>query len=124
MVGFSWITSPAATELEMIVLDWLASLLKLPDDFLSTGKKLDIFFHYSVTEHVKACMKNQHVLIPFAFDTFVFFCTLELLNRVQWVMHSNVVTPTSIDAVFKRISFAIQKGLAAQLVACLPSTSM
>ncbi|KAJ4728347.1 Tyrosine decarboxylase [Melia azedarach] len=32
--GFSWITSPAATELEMIVLDWLG---KLPKDFLSTG---------------------------------------------------------------------------------------
>ncbi|CAI9107535.1 OLC1v1006908C1 [Oldenlandia corymbosa var. corymbosa] len=37
MVGFSWITSPAATELEMIVLDWLAKALNLPDDFLSTG---------------------------------------------------------------------------------------
>ncbi|KAK9069013.1 hypothetical protein SSX86_013129 [Deinandra increscens subsp. villosa] len=37
MVGFSWITSPAATELEMIVLDWLADLLKLPNDFLSKG---------------------------------------------------------------------------------------
>jgi len=38
MVGFSWITSPAATELEIIVLDWLAKLLKLPDNFLSTGQ--------------------------------------------------------------------------------------
>ncbi|XP_019178236.1 PREDICTED: tyrosine decarboxylase 1 [Ipomoea nil] len=38
MVGFSWITSPAATELEMIVLDWLAKALKLPDTFLSTGE--------------------------------------------------------------------------------------
>ncbi|KAG6434570.1 hypothetical protein SASPL_106208 [Salvia splendens] len=38
MVGFSWITSPAATELEMIVLDWLAKALKLPDQFLSTGQ--------------------------------------------------------------------------------------
>ncbi|KAL3645050.1 Tyrosine decarboxylase 2 [Castilleja foliolosa] len=38
MVGFSWISSPAATELEMIVLDWLAKALNLPDEFLSTGK--------------------------------------------------------------------------------------
>ncbi|KAJ4728348.1 Tyrosine decarboxylase [Melia azedarach] len=38
IVGFSWITSPAATELEMIVLDWLGKLLKLPSDFLSTGE--------------------------------------------------------------------------------------
>lgn len=44
MVGFSWITSPAATELEMIVLDWLANMLKLPDDFLSTGTQFSFNF--------------------------------------------------------------------------------
>ncbi|XVF21494.1 hypothetical protein REPUB_Repub12eG0094900 [Reevesia pubescens] len=38
IVGFSWITSPAATELEMIVLDWLAKMLNLPEDFLSAGQ--------------------------------------------------------------------------------------
>ncbi|KAJ0967400.1 hypothetical protein J5N97_024317 [Dioscorea zingiberensis] len=27
-VGFSWVTSPTATELEEIVLDWLAKMLK------------------------------------------------------------------------------------------------
>ncbi|XP_006285284.2 probable tyrosine decarboxylase 2 [Capsella rubella] len=37
VVGFTWQTSPAATELEIIVLDWLAQLLQLPDHFLSTG---------------------------------------------------------------------------------------
>ncbi|PKA54142.1 Tyrosine decarboxylase 1 [Apostasia shenzhenica] len=37
IVGFSWITSPAATELEVIVLDWLAKMLKLPKEFLSSG---------------------------------------------------------------------------------------
>jgi tyrosine decarboxylase len=41
IVGFSWITSPAATELESIVLDWLAKALLLPQDFLSNGKVLD-----------------------------------------------------------------------------------
>ncbi|XP_020425168.1 tyrosine decarboxylase 1 isoform X2 [Prunus persica] len=38
IVGFSWITSPAATELEMIVLDWFGKMLKLPEEFLSAGK--------------------------------------------------------------------------------------
>jgi glutamate/tyrosine decarboxylase-like PLP-dependent enzyme len=38
IVGFSWITSPAATELEMVVLDWLGKLLQLPNEFLSSGK--------------------------------------------------------------------------------------
>jgi hypothetical protein len=39
-------------------------------------------------------------------------------------MHSNVVYPRSLDIVFKRIGFAIQKGLAAQLVARLSSIQM
>ncbi|TFV82842.1 aminotransferase class V-fold PLP-dependent enzyme [Blastococcus sp. CT_GayMR20] len=35
--GMSWVTSPAATELEQHVLDWLADLLDLPASFRSTG---------------------------------------------------------------------------------------
>ncbi|XP_024528821.1 tyrosine decarboxylase 1 [Selaginella moellendorffii] len=34
-VNFSWIASPAATELEIIVVNWLGKLLELPDSFLS-----------------------------------------------------------------------------------------
>ncbi|XP_056845490.1 phenylacetaldehyde synthase isoform X2 [Raphanus sativus] len=37
IIGFSWVSSPAATELEMIVLDWFAKLLNLPEQFLSKG---------------------------------------------------------------------------------------
>ena len=33
IVGFNWISSPAATELESIVMDWLAQALKLPESF-------------------------------------------------------------------------------------------
>ncbi|SNS48286.1 aromatic-L-amino-acid decarboxylase [Geodermatophilus pulveris] len=35
--GMSWVTSPAATELEQHVLDWFAGLLGLPEAFLSSG---------------------------------------------------------------------------------------
>src|SRR4051812_5869691 len=35
--GMSWVTSPAATELEQHVMDWFAELLGLPESFLSTG---------------------------------------------------------------------------------------
>lgn len=34
---FNWICSPAVTELETIVLDWLAQMLGLPATYLSTG---------------------------------------------------------------------------------------
>ncbi len=33
--GMSWVTSPACTELETHVLDWLAEMLGLPDKFMS-----------------------------------------------------------------------------------------
>jgi aromatic-L-amino-acid decarboxylase len=36
--GMSWATSPACTELETLVLDWLVELLALPDRFRSTGR--------------------------------------------------------------------------------------
>ncbi|KAG6925151.1 histidine decarboxylase [Chelydra serpentina] len=33
-LGFTWASSPACTELEMNVMDWLAKMLGLPDTFL------------------------------------------------------------------------------------------
>jgi hypothetical protein len=43
----------------------------------------------------------------------LFYFTLSLENLSYFI-------PKSLDVVFKRIGFAIQKGLAAQLVARLP----
>ena len=79
-----------------------------------------------VVKHENACRENQHVFVLFAFDTFGFLApeAVELLNRVQRVMYSNIISPRSTNVVFKRIGFAIQKGLAAQLVARLPSIDM
>ncbi|XP_053378722.1 aromatic-L-amino-acid decarboxylase-like [Mercenaria mercenaria] len=36
-VGFSWAASPACTELEIVVLDWIGKLIKLPSAFLHEG---------------------------------------------------------------------------------------
>jgi len=68
-----------------------------------------------VTKHEKACSNNHHVFIPFAFDSFSFLApeAIDLLHRVQNVMHSNVISPRSKNVVFTMISFAIQKRLAA-----------
>ncbi|XP_060516579.1 aromatic-L-amino-acid decarboxylase-like [Cylas formicarius] len=38
-IGFSWIASPACTELEVVMLDWLGKMLGLPKEFLSTSGK-------------------------------------------------------------------------------------
>ncbi|XP_031342799.1 aromatic-L-amino-acid decarboxylase-like isoform X2 [Photinus pyralis] len=34
-IGFSWIASPACTELEVVMLDWLGKMLDLPAEFLA-----------------------------------------------------------------------------------------
>ena len=39
VIGFSWAGSPAATELEAVVLDWLAKALGLPERFLSPSEE-------------------------------------------------------------------------------------
>ena len=36
--AFNWICSPAVTELETVVMDWVAKLIALPDVFLSDGE--------------------------------------------------------------------------------------
>ncbi|CAF0783701.1 unnamed protein product [Adineta ricciae] len=33
-IGFTWASSPACTELETVVMDWLAKMIGLPNDFL------------------------------------------------------------------------------------------
>ncbi|XP_022900977.1 aromatic-L-amino-acid decarboxylase isoform X2 [Onthophagus taurus] len=35
VIGFTWISSPACTELEVVMLDWLGKMLDLPPEFLS-----------------------------------------------------------------------------------------
>ncbi|PNY15245.1 auxilin-like protein [Trifolium pratense] len=58
-----------------------------------------------IVGHAQSCFKQNAV---------------DLLKRVQRVMHNNVVSPRSMNVVFKRICFAIQKGLTTQLVVRLP----
>ncbi|KAL8243352.1 hypothetical protein R6Q59_009610 [Mikania micrantha] len=71
-----------------------------------------------VAKHEKACLENQHVFTPFAFDTFGFLApeSVNFLNRVQRVMNSNVTALRTQKIVFSRIRFAIQKGVAARAV--------
>jgi hypothetical protein len=44
-----------------------------------------------MTKHEKTCSDNQHIFIPFAFDTFDFLApeAVNLLKIIQKVMHCN-----------------------------------
>jgi len=61
-----------------------------------------------LANHEKECSNNQHVFITFDFDTFSFLPeVVDFQHRVQRVMHSNVMSPRSMNVVFMMIGFAI-----------------
>jgi len=62
-----------------------------------------------VVKHENACPNNQNIFIPFVFDTFGFLTpeVVDLLHRVQKVMHSNVMSHRSMNVVFTIIDFVI-----------------
>ncbi|KAL8266895.1 hypothetical protein R6Q59_004239 [Mikania micrantha] len=89
-------------------------------------KLLDLTGVSPLAKHEKACAENQHAFIPFAFDTFGSLApdAATFLKRVQQVVHSNSSTPKNANFVFSRIGFAIQKGVAVQLVFSLTCLSI
>jgi hypothetical protein len=55
-----------------------------------------------VAKYEKTCSNNQHTFIPFVFDTFDFLTpeAVSLLQRVQKIMNSNVVSPKTMNVIF------------------------
>src|SRR3954451_17029656 len=58
--GMSWVTSPAATELEQHVLDWFAGLLGLPESILSTGTGCGVLQDSSSGANLVALLAALH----------------------------------------------------------------
>jgi aromatic-L-amino-acid decarboxylase len=58
--GMLWATSPAATELETHVLDWLADLLALPEAFTSTGDGGGVIQHSASDSALVALLAALH----------------------------------------------------------------
>lgn len=50
VIGFDWIASPAATELEVVVLDWLAKFLNLPTKYLNLAEGSGIYTIYHLDD--------------------------------------------------------------------------
>jgi aromatic-L-amino-acid/L-tryptophan decarboxylase len=48
--GMSWVTSPACTEVETLMMDWMVDLLGLPDRFRSTSDRGGGVIHGSASE--------------------------------------------------------------------------
>nr|ASW27173.1 TYDC1 [Viola x wittrockiana]ASW27174.1 TYDC2 [Viola x wittrockiana] len=69
VVGFNWISSPAMTELESIVMDWLGKMLKLPSSFLFSGGGGGVL-HGSTCEAIVCTLvaARDRILVKFGDD--------------------------------------------------------
>ncbi|AES97687.1 hypothetical protein MTR_5g058360 [Medicago truncatula] len=80
---------------------------------------------YDTTNHsdpkeVKASYTRIKAMIEPCLRNF----NISTIYDIQMIMHNNVMSSRSMNVVFTRIDFIIQKGLVAQLVARLPSIHM
>ena len=76
-IGFNWACSPAYTELETIVLDWLCKALKLSPDFLSSGKGCGVI-QGSASEALLTCLlgaRKYQLQKGHSIDKLVFYCS-------------------------------------------------
>ncbi|KAJ0542228.1 putative reverse transcriptase domain, exostosin [Helianthus annuus] len=107
-------------------LTGVSPLVGLKDHGFVAGQAITKAEAAKVAKHEKACIENQHVFTPFAFDTFGALApdAVRFLKRVQQVVSSNTAHVKGQNFVFSRVGFAIQKGVAAQLVARLPAISL
>ncbi|PNY11632.1 auxilin-like protein [Trifolium pratense] len=78
-------------------LTGVSPLVGLTNEDFTVGQAALKVASSKVAKHERACFENQHVFIPFAFDTFGFLAleAVDVLKRVQRIMHSNVVSPRS-----------------------------
>jgi hypothetical protein len=70
-------------------------------------------------QNIRVCFDNQHMfIISFVFDTFGFLSSenMNILKRVQRIMHSNVMSSRFLNVVFEKIDFTVNhsKELAAK----------
>ncbi|GJU68156.1 hypothetical protein Tco_1254415 [Tanacetum coccineum] len=68
---FGWVEGKHAC----VDLTGVSPLVGLSSRGFTAGQAALKAASYKVTKHAKACIENQHVFIPFAFDTFGFLCT-------------------------------------------------
>ncbi|GJW52744.1 putative reverse transcriptase domain-containing protein [Tanacetum coccineum] len=87
-----------------------------------------------MAKHEKTCIENQHVFVPFAFDTFDFLApeAVELLNRVQRVCSSithpfakveSLLLFTPLEAMDFLEAKLIQAGLAVSVLAVIATAA-
>ncbi|GJW04814.1 RNA-directed DNA polymerase, eukaryota [Tanacetum coccineum] len=97
---FGWVGGKHAC----VDLTGVSPLVGLRDNGFIAGQAALKAESSKVAKHEKACLENQHVFIPFAFDTFGFLApeAEEFLNRVQRVVQTKLNDSVESDTTSYR----------------------
>ncbi len=116
--GMMWSTSPAATELEMVVVDWMADLLGLPQSWKTTGPGGGVIqMSASDSTHLAFVIARDQAEAPT--DELVLYASdqsnssIEKGARIAGYRHIRLIEH---DALFALDSGALKRAIAADLV--------
>ncbi len=128
--GMLWSTSPACTELETHVLDWLVPMLGLPDKFLSTGAGGGVIQDTASSASLCALLAARERVTQFASNRegcdgrLVAYCSTQTHSSVEKAMKiagmgSDNLRPIPVDGDFALRPDALEQQIATDMKAGL-----
>lgn len=98
--GMLWVTSPACTELETLVLDWLVEMLGLPEAFRSTSSGGGVIQDSASSAALCAILSGRERATNFASNEFG--CTGKLVAYASTQTHSSIEKAIKIAGIGKK----------------------
>jgi aromatic-L-amino-acid decarboxylase len=98
--GMLWATSPACTEVEMLVLDWLVKMLGLPQAFLSSGKGGGVIQDSASSSSLCAILAARERATGFRSNEYG--CREELVAYASAQAHSSIEKDVKVAGIGSR----------------------
>jgi aromatic-L-amino-acid decarboxylase len=98
--GMLWATSPACTEVEMLVLDWLVKMLGLPQAFLSNGKGGGVIQDSASSSSLCAILAARERATGFRSNEYG--CREELVAYTSTQAHSSIEKDIKVAGIGSR----------------------
>jgi len=121
--GMLWSTSPACTELETHVLDWLVAMLGLPEKFLSSGSGGGVIQDTASSASLCALLAARERATKFASNSkgcdgrLVAYCSTQTHSSVEKAMKIAGMGADNLRAVAVDENFAMRSGALAEQIA-------
>ncbi|KDP38772.1 hypothetical protein JCGZ_05108 [Jatropha curcas] len=129
-VGFNWLASPASTELEMIVMDWLGHMLNLPKSFMFSGSGGGVIQNTiseailvtlcAARDRVLSKTEANHLSNLVVYGPDQTHSTFQKACKLVGILPSNIrLLPTSLDTGFSLSPFTLRTAIEADMLSGL-----